>query len=97
MSKGNLKKKDIVKNLRDITGFSYNLSKTLIDDLIYIIIENIKNDNFYLKNVGSFKLIKKKERFGRNPKTKKEYLISSRKTLKFIVSSNIKDKLNLTT
>tara|TARA_X000000950_G_scaffold168742_1_gene205955 strand:+ start:80 stop:373 length:294 start_codon:yes stop_codon:yes gene_type:complete len=85
----NLKKVDLINNLSIKTGFSSNLSKKLVNDLIEIIINNIKENNFNLKNIGTFKIIYKKERIGRNPKTKEEFLISSRKTLSFIASKKI--------
>ena len=81
MYRKNLKKIDIIKNLSDNTGFSLNFSKKLIDDLIKILSINIKTDNLKLKNIGTFKLLNKKERIGRNPKTKKEFIISARKEL----------------
>ena len=85
----NLKKKDFINNLSIKTGFSFNLSKKLINDLIEIIINNIKKNNFNLKNIGTFKINYKKERIGRNPKTKEEFVISSRNTLTFIASKKI--------
>ena len=85
----NLKKIDIIKNLNNKIEFSQNISKKKINDLIDIIIENIKNDNMNLKNIGNFKLIIKKERLGRNPKTKEEYTITPRKSVSFTASKNI--------
>ena len=94
MSNKSLKKKNLVNNLSLKTGFSLNYSKKLIDDFIEIIIQNIKSGQFILKNFGSFKIIHKNERIGRNPKTKKKFLISSRKTISFIPSKKISDNLN---
>ena len=94
MSNKSLKKKDLVNNLSLKTGFSLNYSKKIIDDFIEIIIQNIKSGQLILKNIGSFKVIYKNERIGRNPKTKKKFLISSRKTISFIPSKNISDDLN---
>tara|TARA_A100001015_G_scaffold12260_1_gene14482 strand:+ start:1446 stop:1736 length:291 start_codon:yes stop_codon:yes gene_type:complete len=85
----NLKKIDIIKNLSNKIGFSQNISKKIVNDLIDIIIENIKNDNMNLKNIGNFKLIIKKERLGRNPKTKEEFTITPRKSVSFTASKNI--------
>ena len=93
----NLKKIDIIKNLSKETGFSLNFSKKLINDLSDLIVQNIKSNNFSLKNLGSFKIIDKKERIGRNPKTKVSYVISARKSLKFITSKNILENLNKST
>ncbi len=89
MVRDNLKKIDLAKKLSDKMGFSQNLSKKIVDDLIKIIIENIKLDNFNLKNIGSFKILSKKQRIGRNPITKKKYIISARKSIKFIASKRI--------
>ena len=47
-----------------------------------------------LKNLGSFELIHKEERIGRNPKTMKEFKVSSRKSIRFIPSKKITDILN---
>jgi integration host factor subunit alpha len=89
----NLKKKDLAKNLSLKTGFSLSFSQKLVDDLVSIIINDIKYGNLKLKNIGSFKLLFKKERKGRNPKTREEFLISKRKIISFIVSKNIKNRL----
>ena len=55
----------------------------------------IKNNDLVLKNIGTFKLTKKNERIGRNPKTKEEFLISGRKSIRFIVSKNLSKVLNI--
>ena len=94
MLKNNIKKKDIIKNLSIKSGFSSNFSKKLINDLIEIIILNIKKDDFNFKDLGKFRLIKKKERLGRNPKTKEEFLITSRKSVSFTVSKKILKFIN---
>ena len=91
--KNKIKKFDLVKNLSNESGFSKNFSKKLIEDLIKSLIENIKTGDFNLKNVGSFKIINKNERLGRNPKTKEEFIISSRKTISFNVSKKISKSL----
>ena len=88
-----IKKIDLSKNLSNETGFSVNYSKKLVNDLIEIISQNIKGGNFNLKNIGTFKLINKNERIGRNPKTKEEFKISARKSISFTPSRNITDEL----
>ena len=91
MYKKNLKKIDIVNNLSNSTGFSSNLSKKLIDNLIEIIIQSIKSGHLNLKNIGTFKVINKNQRIGRNPKTNEEFIITSRNSLSYIPSKNIKE------
>ena len=94
MFESNIKKENLTENLHKKTGFSLNYSKKLINDLIDVIIDNTKNGNLILKNLGSFKIVHKKERMGRNPKTKEVFLISSRKSISFTPSKKIIDKLN---
>ena len=89
MQKYNLKKIDIIKNLSDNTGLSKSLSKKIINDLIQLIGDNIKLGKLYLKNFGTFNVVDKKERIGRNPKTKETFLISSRKSIIFKPSKKI--------
>jgi len=85
----NLKKIDLIKNLSLKTGLSKNLSKKIVDDLINIIIKNIKSGKLNLKNIGLIKTINKKERVGRNPKTKEEFKISARKVTSYTPSKSI--------
>ena len=93
MYKKNLKKKDIVKNISVKTGLSENYSKKILNDLIQILSQHLKTRNLIIKNLGSFKIIYKKERIGRNPKTKEEHIISARNVLSFIISQNLSKKI----
>ena len=94
MFEKNFKKIDLIKNLSLKTGFSLNYSKKLCDDFFDIVIKNISTGKFSLKNVGTFKVVFKKERLGRNPKTNEEFVISSRKSIIFKPSKDILDKLD---
>ena len=84
-----IKKIEIAKKIKEKTGFSLLFSKKLTDDIIKILIENIRSGYFNIKNIGNFRILKKKRRVGRNPKTKKEYIIEARKVISFIVSKNV--------
>ena len=95
MYKKNIVKKDIINNLSKQTGFSDQISKKLINDLINILIENIKLSHVNLKNIGSFVKKKKNERTGRNPKTKEVFTITSRYSVKFKLSKNLSKKLHI--
>jgi len=94
VSNNNLKRIDLAKSLSKKKGFSKLLSKELIDYLISILIINIKKKNLNLKNIGTFKIIHKNERIGRNPKTKKIYTISSRKSISFSASKKLTKLIN---
>ena len=94
MSKKNITKRIIAKDLSLKTGYSISISKKLIDDLILCITKSIKMEKLNLKNLGTFKIINKKERIGRNPKTKEQFIITARKTISFIPSKKISKELN---
>ena len=97
MSNKKLKKIDISNNLSEKTGYSSHYSKKIINDLIDVILHKIKTGNLNLKNIGSFKVIYKKARLGRNPKTKKEYIISQRKSVTYTASTLLLNDLNKST
>ncbi len=94
MYKKNFKKKDLIDILSSKSGFSLNLSKKIVNDLLNIININIQEGELILKNLGSFKILNKRQRVGRNPKTKKEYIISARKSIKFTPAKKISKNLN---
>ena len=93
MLRNNLKKIDLAKDLSKKIGFSSSYSKKIINELIEIIILNIKKDDLTLKNFGTFKIRKKKNRLGRNPKTKEKFTIFARNSVVFIPSKKINEML----
>ena len=94
MDKINLKKIDIIKNLSNKTGLSISLSKKLLDDLIESFYYVLKKENLIIKNIGVFKKKNKKERLGRNPKTKTEFVINKRISISFKTSKKLQTNLN---
>ena len=95
MSQNNLTKEDICIFLSKKKGYSVLYSKKIINNLIEILIDEIKENSFNLKNIGTFKILNKKERIGRNPRTKEIYKIKARKTLAFKPSTNLSRKINI--
>ena len=95
MSQNNLTKEDICIFLSRKKGYSVLYSKKIINNLIEILIDEIKENSFNLKNIGTFKILNKKERLGRNPRTKEIYKIKARKTLAFKPSTNLSRKINI--
>ena len=89
--KNNLTRIDLAKSLSQKKGFSILFSKKIIDNLIQILISNIKQETFLLKNIGTFKILKKKEREGRNPKTGEIHTIHPRKSVSFSLKKLIKN------
>ena len=80
----NFSKKDITNKLYKNIGFSKNFSSTILNDFIEsIITELIVSKKVKISSFGTFKAFDKKERIGRNPKTKVEAKITSRRVVKF--------------
>ena len=93
IKKISLTKQEISKKINLKTGLSNLYTKQITDDLISVLKNLIKNKEVNIKNFASFKIINKNERLGRNPKNKKIYKIKARKSLSFIASKNLNDKI----
>ena len=95
MLKKNFTRKDLSNNVHQKLGFSKNLSSLLIDDFFESLVsELVKGNKIKISSFGTFLVVDKKERIGRNPKTKVEAKIVARKIVKFKPSNRIKVKLN---
>jgi len=95
MPRINLTKKDLINTVYMQIGFSKNISENLIDDLLFTITENLKNEKkLKLSKFGTFSLRFKKSRIGRNPKTKEQKTISGRDVVLFKASKEFKDLVN---
>ena len=91
----NLTKKDLVNLIYMQIGFSKQISENLIDDFFQTIIENLsKEKTLKLSKFGTFSIRQKKSRVGRNPKTKKETIISERNVVLFKPSKEFKNFVN---
>ena len=95
MVKKNFTRKDLSNNIFKNIGYSKNFSSKIIDSFFETLISHIiKFNKVKISSFGTFEVIKKRERIGRNPKTKEEARISSRKIVKFKPSSIFKNKIN---
>ena len=91
----NLTKKDLVNQVYMQIGFSKQISESLIDDFLLMIIWNLMNEKkLKISNFGTFHIRKKKSRIGRNPKTKEEKKISERNVVLFKPSKDFKEFIN---
>jgi len=95
MLKKNFTRKNLSNKVYQNLGFSKNVSSTLIGDFFESLVsELIKFNKIKISSFGTFEVVDKKERIGRNPKTKVEAKIVARKVVKFKPSNTIKEKLN---
>ena len=95
MLKKNFTRKNLSNYVHQNLGFSKNISSLIIDDFFESLVsELIKLNKIKITAFGTFEVVDKKERIGRNPKTRVEARILARKIIKFKPSTLIKEKLN---
>tara|TARA_B100002051_G_C16176568_1_gene365307 strand:+ start:30 stop:323 length:294 start_codon:yes stop_codon:yes gene_type:complete len=76
-------------------GYSREEAKEFIEVFLnYIKVNMNTKENIKISKLASFKVISKKERIGRNPKTGKDAIISERKVVSCKFSKNFKNKIN---
>ena len=90
----NYTKKDISKNISMKLGLSNSYSLLITHSLIEILKQLVSTETTNIKNFGTFKILSKSERLGRNPKNKVAYIISARKSISFISSKKLNSTIN---
>ena len=92
----NLTKKDLVNIIYMQIGFSKQISENLIDEFFSSIVLNLKKEKkLKISKFGTFTIRNKKERIGRNPKTKEKKIISERDVVLYKPSKDFKEFINL--
>ena len=91
----NLTKKDLINQIYMQIGFSKQISENLIEEFFSLISLNLKDQKkIKISKFGTFSLREKKQRIGRNPKTKEEKKISKRNVILFKASKEFKKLIN---
>ena len=85
-------KKDLAKNISKKLRLSQKDSLFIRDKFIAFFYKNEAPVNIH--NFGTFKYKITPERLGRNPKTRKEYVIKSRRKRIFMPSEIVKKQIN---
>ena len=83
MSQDKVTRDTIAKQISTEFGIAYSTVYRKIDKILEIWGHEMIHSNLSINNIGSFKIKKKNERIGRNPKTKEEYIIKSRKVISY--------------
>ena len=90
-----LTKKEIIEAVAKENGFSKNQSVELVETLIEIIKKTLVSGDYVLvSGFGTFRVIAKKERRGRNPKTGEDLILEPRRVVRFKESDNLRKKIN---
>ena len=89
MSQDKVTRETIANQISIEFGIAYSTVYKKIDKILEIWSNEMTNYDLSINNIGSFKIKKKNERIGRNPKTKEEHLIKSRKVISFKKSNKL--------
>jgi DNA-binding protein HU-beta len=88
-------KKDLVDKVAAGAGIKKTQAEKAIDSLIAAIKDSLKGgDRVTMTGFGTFSVVERKARTGRNPRTGKEIKIQAKKAPKFSPASAMKDSLS---
>ena len=88
-------KADLVKAIAKDTGLSQKDCEAVVNSLMGNIKKTLKKGgNVTLIGFGSFKVVQRKARKGRNPQTGKEIRIKASKAVKFTTGKKLKESVN---
>ena len=91
----NITRDDIADFINQEFGLTKKDCNAIVNDIVDEIINGLNTHKIVkIHNFGTFKLKYKKERLGRNPKTKEDVMIKPRNVISFKPSKNILDHLN---
>ena len=88
-------KAEFVKALKEKAGLATLVQAEAAYENVFAIIQaNLKKgDDVAITGFGSFKVVQRKARKGRNPRTGKELKIAARKAVKFTAGKALKESL----
>ena len=90
-----IKKSDLIENLHITLGLNKRESKELVEAFFdEIKMSLINNEEVKLSGFGNFKILNKRERPGRNPKTGEPAIISARKVVTFKAGQKLRKKMS---
>ena len=88
-------KLDLVNHLNEKLGLNKVESKELVEAFFDEIKKSlINNEEVKLSGFGNFKILNKRERPGRNPKTGEPAIISARKVITFKAGQKLRKKMS---
>ena len=90
-----LTRAELVELIYSEVGISKTEASEIVDQFFEeIILDLIDGNSVKLTSFGTFSVKHKKERIGRNPKTKKNAIISERNVVLFKASKELKEFIN---
>jgi integration host factor subunit alpha len=95
MPKTTITRESLAKAVKQSAGLPITRAQKLVGEIFDLIKKNIKEDvPVKLRLFGNYITRQKKERIGRNPKTKVSAVISARKVVTFKVAPTLKKRIN---
>tara|TARA_Y200000002_G_scaffold280080_1_gene234215 strand:+ start:266 stop:541 length:276 start_codon:yes stop_codon:yes gene_type:complete len=89
MSQIKITRETLANQLSKEFGMAYSTAYKKIDTILNIWSLKLINSDLSINSLGSFKINHKNSRLGRNPKTKEEFEIRSRKVVTFKKSKKL--------
>jgi DNA-binding protein HU-beta len=91
-----MNKTDLIAKIHENNG---NISKAAASRAVASLMDEVvtaltKGESVTLQGFGSFKVVERASRKGRNPRTGQEISIPSAKTVKFTAGKNLKESVN---
>lgn len=94
MSDKTITREGIIRAISDKSGLTMKESERILRSILSLMEESIvKEHNLKLSSFGSFEVISKTLRMGRNPKTCEDKVISPREVVTFKASTKLKNKV----
>jgi len=89
-----MNKAELVQEVAKQTGLTKGASREAVDAITSAIVDSLSNgDKVTLVGFGSFKVINRKSRRGRNPQTGEEIQIPAKSVPKFEPGKNLREKV----
>jgi DNA-binding protein HU-beta len=87
-------KDEMIANLSREAGLKSDQAEKALNSILHVITDELaKGGKVNLSGLGSFSVVERKAREGRNPRTGEKIQIPKRKGVKFSPSKNLKDKV----
>jgi len=95
VARDNLTRKDLAQSICEKMGFSQRSASDLVDEFFHCLKQSLlKEEQVKIVQFGTFKVINKASRMGRNPQTGETMEISKRGMVSFKPSKVLREKIN---
>ena len=89
MSQNKITRENLATQISEEFGIAYTISYKKIDLILTLWANFLISSDLNISSLGSFRINQKNNRLGRNPKTKEEHIIKSRKVVSFKKSKKL--------